>query len=81
MGGAKAIFNDPLRDCNWFFTHDDGDLIDIGCTSGERDQCPAFSKAWFEAMAEQAGHCDQVSTSLVGRQLVDFERVGIRATR
>jgi hypothetical protein len=26
-------------------------------------------------------HCDQVSTSLVGRQLIDLERIGIRATR
>jgi hypothetical protein len=32
-------------------------------------------------MAEQVEHCDQVSTSLVGRQLIDLERIGIRATR
>jgi hypothetical protein len=51
MGGAKAISNDPPRDCNWFFTHDDGGLIDIGCTWGERDQCPAF----FEGSVRRNG--------------------------
>jgi hypothetical protein len=51
MGGAKAISNHPLRDCNWFFTHDDGGLIDVGCIWGERDQCPAF----FEGLVRRSG--------------------------
>ena len=81
MGGfqAKAISNHPLRDCNWFFTHGDCDLIDIGCTWGERDECTVRVEARLDAMAVE--HCDQVSTSLVGRQLIDLERIGIRATR
>jgi hypothetical protein len=83
MGGfqAKAISNHPLRVCNWFFTNDDGGLIDIGCTWGERDECTVPVEARLDAMAEQVEHCDQVSTSLVGRQLIDLERIGIRATR
>jgi hypothetical protein len=51
MRGAKAISNDPLRDCNWFFTHDDGGLINVGCTWGERDPCPAF----FEGLVRRDG--------------------------
>jgi hypothetical protein len=51
MGGTKAISNHPLPDCNWFFTHDDGGLIDVGYTWGERGQCPAF----FEGLVRRNG--------------------------
>jgi hypothetical protein len=68
----REPFLTPLRAAAIDFSATATVSIDAGCT------CGALGRLKVERVRQ---HCDQVSTSLVGRQLIDFERIGIRATR